>query len=312
LPLFEQREPQWVHALNSYASPTPVIDGDQLICHFGAYGTAAVNIAEGRVAWVNTELQVMHENGPGGSPVIVDDLVVLQMDGSDRQFIVALDRQSGAVRWKTDRSGDMQANGQLRKSYGTPLILTLGGKKQIVSPATDWLYGYDPANGSELWKLPYGELGFSLTPRPVADQDRIYMATGFGRPQILGIQIENGQPSTIKWRYKRGAPTMPSPILVGDALYFVSDNGIFTCLDAATGEERYRERLGGNFCSSPIFADGKIYVGNREGTMFVIAPGPEFKLLAENKLPGAIFATPAAVDHALYVRTDRQLLRLEN
>ena len=177
----------------------------------------------------------MHENGPGGSPIVIGDAVVFHLDGSDQQFIVALDRKTGAVRWRTDRSGEMQANGQLRKSYGTPLALELGGEMQIVSPATDWLYGYDPNTGRELWKLPYGELGFSLTPLPVVGKDHIFMATGFGRPQILGIQLKDGQPAEIKWRYKRGAPTMPSPILVGDELYFVSDSGIFTCLDALSG-----------------------------------------------------------------------------
>ncbi len=309
--LFEKSKPQWVHALNSYASPSPIWDHGQLFCHFGAYGTAAVNTSTGKMAWVNTELEVMHENGPGGSPVVTDDSVVFHLDGSDRQFIVALDRKTGAVRWRTDRSGEMQSNGQLRKSYGTPLVLELGGKLQIVSPATDWLYGYDAKNGSELWKIPYGELGFSLTPRPVVGLNHIFMATGFGRPQVVGIQLEDGRPSEIKWRYKRGAPTMPSPILVGEELYFVSDNGIFTCLDAVSGAELYRERLGGNFCSSPILADGRIYVGNREGSMFVIAPGKKFELLAENKLPGAIFATPAAVDHALYIRTDQGIYRIE-
>jgi outer membrane protein assembly factor BamB len=312
LPLFDKEKPQWVHALNSYASPSPVLDHGKLFCHFGANGTACLDTETGKTDWVNNDVEVMHENGPGGSPIVIGDAVVFHMDGSDRQFIVALNRKDGKVLWKTNRSGEMQSNGQMRKSYGTPLAMAIGGRVQIVSPATDWLYGYDPVTGTELWKVPYGELGFSLTPRPVIGNDHIFMATGFGRPQILAIRLENGIPANIAWRYKRGAPTMPSPILIEDKLYFVSDNGIFTCLNATNGEELYRERLGGNFSSSPIFADGKIFVGNREGSVFVISPDEKFNLLAENKLSGAILATPAAVDHALYIRTDQGLYCIEH
>ena len=199
----------------------------------------------------------------------------------------------------------------MKKSYGTPLVVEFNGEPQIVSPGSDWVYGYDPQTGRELWKVPYGDLGFSLTPRPVARDDRIYMSTGFGRSQILALKLEPNGVATIEWRATRGAPTMPSPLLVGDELYLVSDNGILTCLDSRTGKENYRERLSGNFSSSPIFADGRIYVGNREGIMFVVAPGPKFEKLAENKLPGGIFATPAAVDGAILLRTDQGLYRIQ-
>jgi hypothetical protein len=309
--LMEKYQPQWVHALNSYASPTPVLDHEKLYCHFGAYGTIALDTRHGKVLWTNTDLEVMHENGPGGSPVTVDGLLVVNMDGSDRQFIAALDTTTGALEWKTERSGTMHPHPQQKKSYGTPLVMTLGGVKQIVSPASDWLYGYEPGTGKELWKIPYGELGFSVTPRPVVGLGHIFMATGFGKGQILALRIEGDRPAEIQWRYKRGSPTMPSPILVGQELYFVSDNGILTCLDALTGTEHYRERLGGNFSSSPLLADGRIYVGNREGKMFVIQPGREFRLLAENQLPGGLYATPIAVDRSLLIRTDRGLHRID-
>lgn len=305
------REPQWVHQLNSYASPSPVYEDGRLYGHFGTFGTACVETASAKLVWANADLHVMHENGPGGSPVVCGDKIIFHLDGSDQQFIAALDKYTGKLAWKTARTGKMNDDPQLRKSYGTPLVVEMDSGLQVVSPASDWVYGYDPESGRELWKVPYGELGFSLTPRPVVGNGMIFMATGFGRAQLLALKYRQELQPKIMWRYKRGSPTMPSPLLVGSELYFVSDNGVFTCLDAETGNEHYRERLGGNFSSSPLYADGRIYVSNREGVTYVLATGTAFQKLAENQLPEAIFASPAAVDGALYIRTESMLYRLQ-
>jgi len=310
LPLLTAREPQWVHALNSYASGTPVIEDGKLYCHFGAMGNACLDTRTGKVLWTDTSLVVQHENGPGSTPVLWKHLMVFHLDGSDRQFIAALDKRTGKLAWKTPRSGDMDKNPQLRKSYGTPLVLTLNGKEQLVSPASDWLYAYDDT-GRELWRVKYGQLGFSLTPRPVAGHGMIYLSTGFMKPQILALKHQGLERPEIAWRFDKGAPTMPSPLLIGNELYFASDGGIFTCLDARTGREHYRERLGGNYSASPTFADGKIYVHNREGLTTVVKPGTKFAVLDKNQLPGKIFASLAAVDHALFLRTDTALYRIE-
>lgn len=309
--LLTAREPQWVHALNSYASCTPVIADGKLYCHFGAMGTACLDTHTGKVLWTDTTLVVQHENGPGGSPVLWKNLLLFHLDGSDQQFIAALDKRTGKLAWKTPRSGEMNKDPQLRKSYGTPLILTLNGQEQIISPASDWLYSYDE-QGRELWRVKYGQLGFSLTPRPVAGNGMIYLSTGFMKAQILALKYAGLEKPEIAWRYDKGAPTMPSPLLIGDELYFANDGGIFTCLDAKTGAEHYRERIGGNYSASPTFADGKIYVHNREGLTTVLKPGKQFTVLEKNQLPGKIFASLAAVDHALYLRTDTALYRLEN
>ena len=304
------REPQWVHALNSYASCTPVIEDGKLFCHFGAMGSACLDTRAGKVLWTDTSLVVMHENGPGGSPVIWKNLMVFHLDGSDQQLIAALDKRTGKLAWKTPRSGDMNKDPQLRKSYGTPLILAINGKEQIISPSSDWIYSYDD-KGKELWRVKYGQLGFSLTPRPVVGHGMIYMSTGFMKAQILALKYQGLEKPEIAWRYDKGAPTMPSPLLIGDELYFANDGGIFTCLDAKTGAEHYRERIGGNYSSSPTFADGKIYVHNREGLTTVVKPGTKFEVLEKNQLPGKIFASLAAVDHALFLRTDTALYRIE-
>jgi outer membrane protein assembly factor BamB len=310
--LFTAREPQPIHSLNSYASPSPVLAGGRLFCHFGDYGTACVDTTTARVVWVNHDLRLNHENGPGSTPVVWGDLLIVHCDGSDVQYIVALDQATGRIVWKTPRSGQLQDNPDLKKSYGTPLIVSLDGRDVLLSPAADWVYAYDPATGRELWRVNYGVLGFSVVPRPVTAHGLAFLSTSFMKPEMLAVRLGGGDsPPEIVWRQAKGAPTMSSPLVVGEELYVVSDKGIMTCLDVHNGEVRWTSRLGGNFSSSPLFADGKIYVGNRDGATFVIKPGKDYELLATNQLDGRIFATPAAVDRAIYLRTDTALYKLE-
>jgi len=312
VPLFSEHEPQWVHKLNSYASPTPVLEPGRLYAHFGASGTLAVDTRSARVLWTNSSLHIQHENGPGSSPLLWRHLLIVHMDGSDHQYIAALDKNNGRLVWKTDRTGAMNSNPQLKKSYATPLVLNVDGRDQIFSPGPDWLYGYDPATGRELWKLKYGNLGFSLSARPVVGHGMIFQSTGFMRPEMLAIRYGGEKPPEIVWRYTKGVPTMASPLLVGDELYFVSDSGgMVTCLDARSGKEHYRERLGGEHNASLLHADNKIFISNRAGVTAVIAPGTNFKLIATNALSGKIMASQAVADRALFLRTDTALYRIE-
>lgn len=309
--LFTVADPQPIHSLNSYASPSPVLAPGRLLCHFGDYGTACIDTDTARVVWTNRELRLNHENGPGSTPVVWGDLVIVHCDGSDVQYIVALDAATGRVVWKTPRSGTLQDNPDLKKAYGTPVIVPLDGHDVLLSPAADWIYAYDPATGRELWRVSYGVLGFSIVPRPVTAHGLAFISTSFMKPEMLAVRVDGSTPPEIAWRQPKGAPSMSSPLVVGDELYVVSDKGIMTCLDAKTGAPVWSERLGGNFSSSPLFADGRIYVGNRDGATFVIKPGRTYELLATNQLDGQIFATPAAVDRTIYLRTDQALYRIE-
>jgi outer membrane protein assembly factor BamB len=310
-----ENDPQWIHTQNSYASPTPVIEKGRLYCHYGTYGTACLDTQSGRVLWTNRNHRIMHENGPGGSPVLWRDLLIFHCDGSDKQYIVALDKNTGKEVWSRKRSGKMNANPQLKKSYATPLIAEFGGTTHLLSPAADWLYGYDLATGQELWKLNYGVLGFSNVARPVLGNDSIYLSTGFMRPEMIAVRPashDGALAPQIVWRYKKQVPTLPSPLLVGQRIYFVSNQGVATCLDANNGKELWANRLGGNFAASPMYADDKIYFPNREGLTFVIKPGPQFQLLATNQLDSGFMASPAAVDGALILRTETSLYRIED
>ncbi len=308
--LFAVEDPQPIHTLNSYASPSPVLDAGRLYCHFGDFGTACIDTATAIVVWTSRAIRLDHENGPGSTPVLWHDRLIVHCDGKDRQEVVAFDTRSGDVAWRTPRSGTLRDDPQLRKAYGTPLVAELDGRDVLVSPGADWLYGYDPATGRELWKLGYGVLGFSTVPRPVTAHGLIYMITGYMQAELLAVKVVGTTPEVV-WRVKKGVPTIPSPLVVGNELYMVGDKGIATCLDARTGDVVWSERLGGNFCSSPLAAGGHIYVSNQEGATSVIVPGRTFALEATNTLDGRIFATPAAVDGALYIRTDAALQRID-
>ncbi len=313
--LFREDEPQWVHQLNSYASPTPVLHRGRLYCHFGAFGNACVDTQTAKLVWTQRELRVNHENGPGSTPVLHNQKLIFHLDGSDTQSIAALDASTGQLAWRTPRTGKMRDDPQLKKAYGTPLIVDYRGKPALISPAADWVYAYDPDTGEELWKLSYGVLGFSTVPKPVAGHGMVYLATSFLKSELLAIRIDGqgDKPEPhIAWRMNKGAPQMPSPLLVGDEVYVISDQGgIVTCCDARTGAILYRERIEGNYSASPLYADGRIHFFSREGLTTVLKPGRTFEVLAKNKLDGSLMASPAVAHGALLLRTDKALYRIE-
>ncbi len=306
--LLTAESPDPVHQLNSFASPSPTLEDGRLYAHFGTNGTACLDTKSQKVLWTNRELKLKHENGPGSTPVLWGNLLIVHCDGSDTQSIAAFNKLDGKIAWRTNRSGEMNPEPQLKKAYGTPLITKVGGREVVISPAADWLYAYEPETGRELWKVSYGAQGFSIVPRPVVGHGMVFFGTSFMKPEILAVTLDD-KPK-IAWRFNKQAPTMPSPLLIGDELYVIAEKGVATCLDAKTGQTNWTERLGGNFCSSPLFADGRILIGNREGQTYVIAPGKAYKLLATNQLEGQIMATPAAVDSDLFVRTEKALYRI--
>jgi outer membrane protein assembly factor BamB len=309
--LITVKDPQWAHELNSYATPTPVIHDGRLYASFGSFGAVCLELSSQKALWKNTELQVMHENGPGSTPVLWQDKLIVHFDGSDSQFIAAYDTATGKLAWKTPRTGEMDPRPQQKKAYGTPLVIQSKGRPLLVSPAANNLYGYDPSTGRELWKLPFGELGFSMSTLPVADDERIYFSTGFGKSKILAVKHAGDALPELAWTHGKNAPKMSSPALHDGLLYFVDDGGILTCLDAATGTQAYKERLGGKFSSSPIIVGNKLLIGSREGSMVVVPTGRSFSITATNTLDAGIMASPSTDGQALILRTEKALYRIE-
>ncbi len=308
-------KPEPVHSLNSYASPTPVIEQRRLYCHFGAYGTACLDVESGKVLWKNTEHHVDHQNGPGASPALWDNLLILNFDGIDTQYVAALDKQSGETAWTTKRSGAMPEKPEFRKTYSTPAVVEHDGRPQVVVPGADWVYAYDPATGREIWKAAYGMLGFSTVPRPIFGHGMTFISTSFIRPRLLAVRYDGTGDVTdthIEWHIDGQLPRKTSMLLIGDELTFTSDNGIATCLDARTGDEHWKERIEGNYSASPLFADGRLYFFSQEGKATVVARGTEYSHLADNILDGGFMASPAVADKAIFLRTETHLYRIEN
>ncbi|MBL4886272.1 MAG: PQQ-binding-like beta-propeller repeat protein [Planctomycetaceae bacterium] len=302
------------HATNSYASPTPVIEKGRIYCHFGEYGICCIDTDQGKIAWKSQEFKINHSNGPGASPVLWKDLVVVHFDGIDQQFIAAFRKGDGTVAWNTKRSGVMHENPETQKAYCTPVITNVNGKDLLISPAADWVYGYDPATGKELWKASYGMLGFSTVPKPVIGNGLVYVCTSFMKSRLLAIKYDGTGDVTeshIAWHSDRQIPKKPSLMLIGTELYFVNDIGIGISLDAMTGEQIWQERFQGKYSASSLFASGHIYFFNEEGSTTVVKPGNELNIVAENKLDAGCKASPAVQGDALFLRTTTHLYRIE-
>jgi outer membrane protein assembly factor BamB len=300
--VFQRAEPVFVHSKNSHASPTPVIEPGRVYVHFGAAGSACLDTKTGAVLWRNEQLQLDHAIGPGSSPILHRGLFIVNCDGSNTQYVAALDTRTGQLAWKTPRGGRLHDNPDCRKANSTGII----ANGQYVSVGADWVYGYDPLTGQELWRC--GFKGFSNVPLPVLGDNLIYIVTGFGRPHLWAIRPDH---ATVAWKYEKPSPSIPSPIRVGNELYFVTESGVAICLDARTGAERWREVLRGAHAASPLHNRGRIYFFAETGKATVIAASPQFTLLATNKLDGMIMATPAVVDNAFILRTDAALYRIE-
>lgn len=289
---------------NSHASPTPIVEGDRVYVHFGAQGTAALTTS-GEIVW-KTKFPYTSQHGNGGSPTLYGDLLIFSCDGWDEQFVVALDKKTGKTRWKKPRREPSD------QAYSTPLVIRVGSKDQVISVGAFRATAYDPQSGQEIWWVNYDD-GFSNVPRPVYGNGLVYIATGFQEPSLLAVRVDgkdNVTKTHIAWTVRRGAPLTPSPLLVGDELYFVSDIGVASCVDAKTGAAHWQVRLGGNYSASPVFADGRIYFQSEEGVTTVIAPGKQFRRLSTNALDGSMLASMAVSGGSIFIRTDHHLYRI--
>ncbi len=302
--VFRIRSAELLNPKNSHASPTPIVEGDRVFVHFGAEGTAALSTS-GEILW-KTRFPYQSQHGNGGSPVLYGDLLILSCDGSDDAFVVALDKRTGKVRWKTSRRQPWD------QAYTTPLVIRVGERDQVVSVGAYRAGAYDPQTGKEIWRVSYGD-GFSNVPRPVYGHGLVYIATGFQQPSLMAVRPDGTGDVTrthVAWTLRRAAPLTPSPLLVDEEIYVVNDGGIASCLDAKTGETYWQQRLGGEYSASPVFADGRIYFLSEEGTATAIAPGRVFRRLATSTLDGGALASMAVSGGAIFIRTDTHLYRI--
>lgn len=296
-----------IHTKNSHASPTPLVDGDRVFVHFGHQGTACLS-TDGKILWRNRELSYPPVHGNGGSPVLVDGVLIFSCDGASGPFVVGLNSASGKVRWKYNRPTD-----SFKKfAFSTPAVITVAGKTQVISPGAGMVSALDPQTGREIWHAKYD--GYSVIPQPAFGHGLVFLSTGYDSPMLMAVRPDGRGDVTdthVAWTLQRGAPHTPSPLLVGRELYVVSDAGIASCIDAETGKPIWQERVGGNYSASPLFADGKIYLQSEEGQGLVIRPGRRFEKLGETGFGERTLASYAIADGAIFVRTEMALYRVE-
>jgi outer membrane protein assembly factor BamB len=320
--LFDVAQPQFAHAFNTYASPTPVIEEGRVYITFGAAGTACIDTRNFRVLWQRRDIECNHFRGAGSSPILFRNLLLMHFDGSDRQFVMALDKRTGETVWQTKRSIDFQdldqngkpaADGDLRKAFSTPQVAQINGRWEMISLGAKAAYSYDPFTGKELWRVE--ERGqHSASTRPVLGHGMIFFPTGFANGQLFAVRTGGNGLITdthVVWKVKRGVSNKPSILLVDGLIYMIGDTGIASCIDAKTGEQVWQERIGGEYSASPLYADGRLWFFSEDGKTTVLKPGRVFERVAENRLDEGFLASPAVAGKALFLRTRTHLYRIE-
>ena len=322
LKLFDVEHPQYAHPFNTYASPTPVIEEGRVYVTFGSPGTACIDTDTFNVLWQRRDIECNHFRGAGSSPILFRDLLIMNFDGSDQQFVIALDKRTGKTVWRTNRSidfrdiepnGKIAADGDFRKAFATPHVALINGRWELISLGSKAAYSYNPLNGQELWRVEEREQ-HSASTRPVIGHGMIFYPTGFSTGQLFAVRVGgNGliTDSHVVWKVKRGIPNKPSILLVDDLIYVINDTGIDSCIEAKTGHNVWQKRIGGEYSASPVYADGKIWLFSEEGKTTVLRTGRRFEVLAENQLDEGFLASPAVVGRAFYLRTRTHLYRIE-
>lgn len=296
-----------IHSKNSHASPTPIVQGEAVFVHFGALGMARLATADGAIQWKNTELDYPPLHGSGGSPVLHDGKLVIVCDGSRNPFVAAIDAQTGKTLWKRPRSVEVR----ISHSFVTPAVTVVDGQAQVFAPGPGHLGIYALDDGLEIARVRAP--GWSVVPQPVFAHGLVIYNRDYDHPELMAVKLGGTGDITeshVAWRLERGAPSTPSPLLVGDELYFVSDDGIASCIDVKTGTSYWMKRLGGNYSASPVLANGRILTLSETGQAAWLAVGKEFATLGTNELPGRAFATPAFAQGAMYLRTDTAVYKI--
>ncbi len=318
--VFKPEKPQRINRRNSYATPSPVIEEGFVYVHYGTHGTACLNTKTGKIVWARDDLNCDHMQGPVSSPILYEDMLIIPFEGVDVQFVVALDKKTGRQIWRYDRPRDLYEGIEpiyLIKSYHTPVIVEVNGQPQLINNGAMLVTGHEPRTGKELWRVRYRD--DNPISRIISGHGLLFINSGGnpGRSHLLAVRkggVGDVTDTHVVWKMTkpREVPHESSPVLVGDLLYLMSDKGVLTCKEATTGKTVWTERLDGDFGASLLYADGRIYMTNKDGTTTIIEPGREFRVLAVNKLDGFIGASPAVAGKSLLLRTKTHLYRVEN
>jgi outer membrane protein assembly factor BamB len=308
--------------VNSYATPSPVIEPGRVYVHFGSYGTACLDTATAKVLWQRTDLPCRHYRGPSSSPVLFEDLLIITMDGVDLHYTVALNKKTGRTVWKTDRSAvwndeevqnERAKLGDLRKAHSTPVVVTNAGQALLLSAGAKAFYAYDPRTGREIWKVHHND--YSAAPRPLFHNGVAYIVSGQSKTELFAVKAGGHGDVTdtqVLWSLRTHIGKFSSPILVDGLIYDSAAESFLSCIDAATGGVVWTERIGGSYEASPVYADGRLYFFSQEGVTTVLKPGRTCDVVATNTLDDGLMASPSVAGSAFYIRTKTHLYRIED
>lgn len=314
--LFENPSPEPLkNEVNTYASPSCALEDDAVYVHFGTYGTVRMNPDNYEIVWTRRDINCRHFRGPGSSPILWNDLLILTFDGIDAQFVTALNKKTGETVWKTDRTtdyGDLDENGMpklegdLRKAYGTPNFVEVNGKTQIVSIGSRAAFAYDAETGKELWTIRHDD--FNASSPPLFFQNHAIINTGSRGSNLVSVKLEDstkGDVSTshVVWNRDKGNSDLSAPVILGDRIFSTANNGVVSCVNALNGEELWKGRIEGTFTASPIIANGLLYFCSEEGDCFVVKAADSFEVVSKSHLAEGMRASPSAADGTLFLRT---------
>lgn len=318
--LFQPEEVKRKHAINSYATPTGAIEEGFVYMHFGRYGTACIDTRTGGIVWARTDMQCEHVQGPGSSLLLHRDMLIVHMEGTDVQDIYALDKVTGETIWKASR--DPQWYDPLleigKKAYITPIVITVDGRELLISNGSAVCDAFDVRTGERVWYILQGE--DSTISMPVEYDGKVYFYTSFvTRPDgekycelwCVDPRGKGDLSGNILWRLPFPILQLLTPVIHDGLLYTVDTESKLHCIDAETGEIVWSERLKGKFNSSPIVANGNVYLSTTRGETLVFRAGRSYRPVADNTLGGEIWSTPAFVDGAIFMRTSEYLYRIE-
>lgn len=322
--VFENAAPEELgNPINNYAAPSPVLEEDALYVHFGTYGTARIDPATGKKVWERRDINARHFRGPGSSPIIYGDLIILTFDGIDQQYVTALDKKTGKSIWKTarttdygdlDKEGKPTRDGDMRKAYHTPGVFEMGGKEVLVSIGSRAAFGYELATGKELWTIRHG--GFNAAIPPLRFQDMLILNTGSERAHTICVRIDDKMSgditdSHVLWDREKRNASEAAPVVVNGTLYQTTRGGIVSAADVKTGKDLWDDRLAGKHVPAPLVLGDKMLFCNDRGECFLVRASPEkFEILGQNQLGEQITASPAEADGALYIRSSGALYKI--
>jgi outer membrane protein assembly factor BamB len=307
------------HSVNTYATPTGAIEEGVVYVHFGRYGTASLDSETGAIRWERSDLQCEHIQGPGSSLFIYRDKLIVHMEGSDIQYIVALDKETGATLWRTERPREVydRLSPIGKKAYTTPIIIHVNGRDLLISNGSAACIAYDPETGEEVWRIVQGE--DSTISMPVESDGTLFFYTSFvvhegdKYCELLAVDPDGkgdiGE-THVKWRLRSPILQLPTPVVWNGLLYTVDSRSLLSCLDAETGSSIWSKKLKGKYNSSPVYAGGNIYLSSTRGTTLVFKAGRQYTEVGENNLEGEIWATPAFTGGAILIRTSQFLYKI--